>query len=134
MHRSAEKRTRHREQRERPEERPREMSRAPELERADARDQNVEHQRRRPDRSRGQPGERHRRDVTRRTRVPDAGIEKRDYDDAEEEQGESRGRHWLREETPNVECSTSNGRTERMRLVLNVRCCGFDLRACISTA
>src|SRR3954463_6223390 len=108
MHRPAQKRAGHREKRKRPKELPGEMTRAPELERAHARDQDVQDQRSRSDGSGSESGQTHHGDVTGCTGVAHGRIEKRDHEDAEEEQGKRAGRHGPKEETSNLERSTSN--------------------------
>src|SRR6478672_7381587 len=71
------------------------MAGPPELKRADARHQNVEDERGRPDNRRRQTEQRHHRDIPRCTSMTDAGIKKGDHEDAQG-QKQQMLRHCLR--------------------------------------
>ncbi len=79
-----------REQRKRPEETPRKMSGAPELERSNACDENVENERSRFNESRRESAKGHHGDVTGGARVADRGVKESDERHAAKEENKVR--------------------------------------------
>ena len=71
------------------------MTGAPELERADGRDENVKDKRSRTNDSRREAEQRHGRDVTRRAGVTNGRIKKCDQPDGEKKENEMSGVHAL---------------------------------------
>src|SRR6266576_2779174 len=66
------------------------MTGAPELKRANRRNQDVKHQRSWTNNGRSYPEQRHRSDVTRRTRMAHRRVKKRDHPDGEKKKNELR--------------------------------------------
>ena len=100
------------------------MPRAPELERADARDEDVEHERGRPDERGSQPAKAHDRDVTGRTGVANGRIEEGDEDYAGDEENDSCDIHRSAEEkrsTSNVQHPTFDEPRAPVRAEVRVR-------------
>ena len=84
------------------------MTGACKLNRPNARDEDVQHQRGGPDERGREAAKCHHRDVAGGAGVTDGRIEERDNRDPDEEDGDREWLHFAEEETFNVQRSTSN--------------------------